>query len=45
MTFFGYEQEQKTISRRIKFIRDEQTNLDKRSWKKVSVHVVNESQK
>ena len=45
MTFFGYEQEQKTISRRIKFIRDEQTNLDKRSWKKVSVYVVNESQK
>ena len=31
MTFFGYEQEQKTISRRIEFIRDEQTNLDKRS--------------
>ena len=31
MTFFGYEQEQKRISRRMKFIRDEQTNLDKRS--------------
>ena len=31
MTFFGYEQEQKRINRRMKFIRDEQTNLDKRS--------------
>ena len=31
MTLFGYEQEQKRISRRMKFIRDEQTNLDKRS--------------